>query len=104
MRWFAAAALTAQLIYKLCALALGQSADRLRRRDPALVEDPVRLHPAVLRHGQEHVEDLRRQNVLRRIEEQRMDVRLARLEVLLQLCPGRTNVVGPLEGFHSLVE
>ena len=44
-----AGALAAELGDELGALPLGEPADRLRRRDPALVEDPVRLHPAVLR-------------------------------------------------------
>src|ERR1700761_4232787 len=45
---------------QLAPLALGQTADRLARRDLALTQDLVHLHPAVLGNGQEQVEHLGR--------------------------------------------
>src|SRR6201996_7965895 len=69
---------------ELGALALGEAADRLRRGDPALVQDPVRLHAAVLGNREEHVEDLRGHHVLGGVEKDGVDVGAARLQVLLQ--------------------
>src|SRR4051794_17151238 len=80
----ASAALAAEQPDQLGALAFGEAADRLRRRDPALVEDPVRLHPSVLGDGEEHVEDLGGEDVLRRVEQDRVDAGPARLQILLQ--------------------
>ena len=96
-------ALAAQELDELGALALGEAADRLRRRDPALGQDPVRLDPAVLRDREDHVEGLRREHVLRRVEEQRLDLRLAGLQVALQLGARRADVVGSPQGLHPLV-
>src|SRR3954453_12023753 len=44
---------------QLLALAVGQAPDRLRLADPALVQQTGRLHAPELRHGHQHVEDLR---------------------------------------------
>src|SRR3954469_20925030 len=60
-------ALPAQERDELAALALGQSADRLRRRDAALREDAVDLYAPVLRDGQQQVEHLGRLEVFRRV-------------------------------------
>ena len=58
---------------QLGALALRQAADGLARRDAALHEHLVDLHAPVLRHRQQHVEDLRGLDVLRRLEQQVVD-------------------------------
>src|SRR5580765_267319 len=100
----AARSLTAELADQLTALALREPADRLRRGDPALVEDAVGLHASVLGNGKEHVEDLRGQHVIGRVKKQRVDVGLACFQVLLQLGPGGANVVGSFESVHPLVE
>src|SRR6478752_2418587 len=100
----AAVGLTTKERDQLGALALRETADRLRRRDPALVEDSVGLDPAVLRHREEHVEDLGGENVLRRVEQDRLDVCPTRLQVLLQFGPGGADVIGPPEGLHALIE
>jgi hypothetical protein len=47
----------AQLRDEFGALALGEPADRLRRRDPALIEDPV-VFTGRTWDGQQHVDDL----------------------------------------------
>src|SRR5262245_43606021 len=64
-------------------LALGETADRLRLADPALVEEPCRLHAPELRNGHEHVEHLRRLDPLGRVEQDRLDALATRLEVSL---------------------
>src|SRR3954468_13397288 len=97
-------ALFPQLCDEFGALALGEAADRLRRRDPALVEDPIRLYPAVLGHRHQHVDHLGGLHVLGRIHEQRLDLDLAALQVALQLGPLGTDVICPLQGFHPLVQ
>src|SRR5690349_16466419 len=89
---------------QLRALAVRQAADRLRLADPALVQEASRLHTAELRHRHQHVEDLRRRDVLGRIAEDLLDAGRAGLEVLLQLRPADADVVRPLERFHPLVE
>src|SRR5436309_5020769 len=68
-------------------LAVGEAPDGLRLADPALVEEARGLDPAELWHGHQHVEDLRRGDVLGRIAEDLLDPRGAVLEVLLQLRP-----------------
>ena len=55
-----------QELDELGALALGEPADGLARRDPALLQDLVGLDAAELRRGQQHVEDLGGLEVLRR--------------------------------------
>src|SRR5919205_3391221 len=62
--------LPAQHADQLGPLALREAADRLRRRDPAQLEHLVDLHAPVLGHREEHVEDLRRLDVLRRLQEE----------------------------------
>src|ERR1700728_807063 len=52
---------------ELGALALGEPADRLARRDAAVREDLVHFDAAVLGDGQQHVEDLRGLEVFRRV-------------------------------------
>src|SRR6187551_2563432 len=96
--------LPAELGDELCPLALGKAADRLRGRNAALVEDAVGLDSAVLRYRQQHVEDLGGHHVLGRIQEQRVDARLARFQILLELGAGGADVVGPLESVHPLVQ
>ena len=59
---------------QLGALALGEPADRLRLADPALVEAARRLDAAELRHRHQHVEDLRRRDVLGRLEQDLLDL------------------------------
>ena len=73
---------------ELRALALGQAADRLARRDPALREDLVDLHVAVLRHRQQHVGHLRGEDVVRRVDSSRTAMFAPPvLELPLQLAP-----------------
>src|SRR3954454_24234366 len=85
-------------------LAVGEAAHRLGLADAALVQEARRLDAAELRHRHQHVEDLRRRDVLGRVAEDFLDVRGAGLEVLLQLRAADADVVRPLERFHSLVE
>src|SRR3954452_9310134 len=87
---------------ELAALALGQAADRLRRRDPALREDAIHLHAPVLRHRQQQVEDLGRLQVLRRVEEQAVDLRATGLQVPLQGGSARADLVRSLKRAHPL--
>src|SRR5215208_1104315 len=95
--------LPTELRDQLAALALGEAADRLRWRDPALGQDLVGLHAPVFRDGEDHVERLRGHDVLRRVEEQGLDLRLARLEVALQLRPFWPYLVGPAKSPQSLL-
>src|SRR4051794_34108396 len=74
-------ALVVQQGDELGALALRQAADRLARGDAAVGEDLVDLHAAVLGYREQHVEHLRRLDVLGRIEQQRVDRAASRLEV-----------------------
>src|SRR3954447_25444401 len=87
------AALSAQETDELAALALGQAADRLRRRDPALREDAVHLHAPVLRSRQQQVEDLGRLQVLRRVEQEAVDLRATGLQIPLQGSSARADLV-----------
>src|SRR4030081_1690763 len=68
-----ASKLTPQHRDELRALALGQAADGLARRDTALREDLVGLHAPVLGNGQQHVEHLGRLDVGRRVEQELVD-------------------------------
>src|SRR3954452_25126134 len=78
-------ALAAQHRDQLVALALGETADGLARRDLAGTQDLVHLHAAVLRDREEHVHDLGRLDVVRRLEEELVDRGAAGLEVALEL-------------------
>src|SRR4051794_33739148 len=89
---------------QLGALALREAADGLARRDAALLEDLVDLDPAVLRHGEQHVEHLRRLGVLRRVEQEVMDGAPPGLEIALELRPPRADVVRTLKRVHPLLE
>src|SRR5215471_19450477 len=89
---------------QLLALAVREAADGLRLADAALVQHPQRLHAAELGDGHEHVEDLRRRDVLRGLGEDLLDRDGARLEILLELRPLDSDVVCSLECLHSLVE
>src|SRR5919201_599652 len=89
---------------QLGALALRQATDRLARRDPALLQDLVRLHAAVLGNREQHVEDLRGLHVLGRLPQKRVNRHPARLQILLQLRPPRADRVGALERVHALKE
>ena len=55
-------------------------------------------------HGHEHVEDLRRRDELGRIEQDRLDLDDARLQVPLELSAADSDVVRPLQRLHPLVE
>src|SRR5262249_36955522 len=88
---------------ELGALALREAADRLARRDPALVEDPVCLHAPVLRDREDHVEGLRRVDVFGRVEEKRLDLHLPGLEVALQLRALAADLVRTPQSPHPLV-
>src|SRR5207244_9359097 len=99
-----ASALPVQQRGQLASLALRQAADRLRGSDPAVGEDLVDLHPAVLGDGQEHVEYLGRLDVLGRIEQERVDRESAGLGVALELGPLYPDLVGSRERIHSLVQ
>src|SRR3954470_12032775 len=61
---------------QLGALAVGQPADGLRLADAALVEEAGGLHAPELRHCHQHVEHLRRADVLRRVVEDLLDLDL----------------------------
>src|SRR3954452_21021821 len=95
-------ALAAQIRDELAALALGQAADRLRRRDPALREDAVHLHAPGLRHRQQQVEDLGRLEVLGRVEQQTVDLRATGLQIPLQGSSARADLVRSLKRIHAL--
>src|SRR5688572_113572 len=69
---------------ELTPLALGEPTDRLARRDPALREDLVDLHVAVLGHREQHVGHLRGEDVVRRVAQQNGDVRAPILELPLE--------------------
>src|SRR5438876_10152461 len=58
---------------QLRALPVGQSPDRFRLADAALVEEARRLHAAELRHRHQDVEHLRGRDVLGRVREDRLD-------------------------------
>jgi hypothetical protein len=85
-------------------LALGETANGLRLADPALIEQTRRLDPTELGHGHEHVEDLRRRDVLGGVEKDVLDALSARLQVPFELCAADSNIVRPLKSFHPLVE
>src|SRR5262249_60554827 len=89
---------------QLRALPVGEPSDRLRLADAAHVEEARRLYPPELRHGHQHVEDLRGRHVLGRVAQDLLDVDAAVLQVLFQLGPPDANVVRSLERFHALVE
>src|SRR3954468_3453092 len=94
--------LSTQVRNELAALALGQAADRLRRRDPALREDAVHLHAPVLRHRQQQVEDLGRLEVLGRVEQQAVDLRATGFQVPLEGGSARADLVRSLKRVHTL--
>jgi hypothetical protein len=89
---------------ELGALTFGKAAHGLRLADPALVQEAGRLDPPELGNGHQHVEHLRRRDELGRVEEDALDVRLAGLQVSLQLSPLDANVIRPLKRLHSLIE
>src|ERR1700751_2396858 len=76
--------LAAEVRDQLVALALGEAADGLARRDAALREDAIDLHAAVLGDRQEQVEDLRSLQIFRGIQEQSVDLSAAGLEITLE--------------------
>src|SRR4051812_1085565 len=96
--------LAAKHLNELGPLALGEPADGLARGDAALLKDLVDLHAPVLRDREEHVEDLRGLDPLGRLGEEVADRRPVGLQIALELGAPRTDVVRPLEGFHSLHE
>src|SRR5215213_2684617 len=101
-RTLTAALLAPEETDELAALALGQAADRLRRRDPALGEDAVHLHAPVLRHRQQQVEDLGRLQVLGRVQKKPVDLCAASFEVPLQGSSARADLVRSLKRIHPL--
>src|SRR3954453_2035246 len=96
--------LPAEHLHQLAALALREPADGLARRDAADVEDLPDLHPPVLGYREEHVEDLRRLDVFRWMEEQVVHGDPPRLEVALELGARRADLVGALQRIHALNE
>src|SRR5581483_9092668 len=89
---------------QLVPLAVGESTDRLRLADAALVQKARRLHATELRHGHQHVEDLRGRDVLGRLAEDLLDGDGPGLQVLLQLRTLDADVVRSLQCLHPLVE
>src|SRR4051794_32020482 len=85
--------LLAQHRDELGALAIGEAADRLARRDPAGLQDLIGLAPTVLRNRQEHVEDLGGLQELGRIEEQLVDRHSTSLQIALELRATRADDV-----------
>src|SRR3954454_19772821 len=94
--------LSAQVGNELAALALGQAADRLRGRDPALGQDAVHLHAPVLRDRQQQVEDLGRLQVFRRVQKETLDLGATGFEVPLERGSARADLVRPLKRIHAL--
>src|SRR5271155_5369850 len=89
---------------ELAALALGEPADGLARRDAAVSEDLVDLDAPVLGHGEQHVEDLGGLDVLGRLEQERVNRAPTGLEVALELCALDANLVGTGKRVHPLIE
>src|SRR4051812_23201376 len=89
---------------ELGALALREAADGLARRDAALLQHLVDLHAPVLRNREEHVEDLRRLDVVRGVEQQVMNAAPAGLQITLELCTPRADLVRSLERIHPLLQ
>src|SRR5215210_7993338 len=73
--------LTVEEPNELRALAVRQAADGLRLADAALVQEAGRLHAAELRHRHQHVEHLRRRDVLGRVRQDFLDASAAGFEV-----------------------
>src|SRR3954454_5582901 len=96
--------LTAEHGNELGALSLGETADRLRRRDPADLQDLVHLHAPVLRNSEEHVEHLRRLDEVRRLHQEEVDARAAGLQITLERRPLGPDLVRALERLHALDE
>src|SRR3954464_11395323 len=97
-------ALLAEHADELGTLAIREAADRLRRRDPAGLQDLVGLHAPVLRDRQEHVEDLGGLEELGRLEQELVDRHSTGLQVALELRATCTDDVRLLKGVHPLVE
>src|SRR3954471_2961305 len=97
-------ALLAEHADELGTLAIREAADRLRRRDPAGLQDLVGLHAPVLGDRQEHVEDLGGLEELGRLEQELVDRHSTGLQVALELRATRADDVRLLEGVHPLVE
>src|SRR5579875_1915074 len=89
---------------ELAALALGQPAERLARRDPALGQDLVDLHAPVLGDREQQIEYLRGHHIIGRLEQQLVDRLAARFQVALELSPTAADVVRALQRLHPLDE
>src|SRR5262245_6294618 len=89
---------------ELGALALGETPDRLRLADAALVQEPRRLDAPELRNGHQHVEHFRGRDEFRWIGQDLLDLGPSVLQVLLESRAPDPDVVCPLERFHPLVE
>src|SRR5215204_3540062 len=96
--------LTAEVRDELVALALGEPADRLARRDAALREDAVHLHAAVFGHREQQIEDLHGRQPLGRVEQQSVDLRTACFQVALEASTLRADLIRTLESIHALSE
>src|SRR5436190_24377097 len=83
--------LTVEEANQLGPLAIGESTDRLRLADPTCVQKTRGLHAAELRHRYQHVEDLRRGDVLGRIAEDLFDRDASVLELFLQTRPANPD-------------
>src|SRR6185312_15421508 len=91
-------------VEQLAALAIRETADGLALADPALRQQARRLHAPEPRHRDQHVVDLCRQHLVRRLGDQVADPHPSRLEVALQLRPPHPYVVRPVERLHALIE
>src|SRR6185437_16952255 len=89
---------------ELAALALGEPAESLARRDPALAQDLVDLHAPVLGDGEQQIKHLGRLQIIWRIEQQLVDRSAAGFEVALELRAAAADVVRSLQRLHALHE
>src|SRR5438105_631209 len=96
--------LTVEEPNELGPLAVGKAPHGLRLADAALVEEACRLDATELLDGHQHVEDLCGRDELGRVAEDLLDLHPTDLEVLLQLRAPDSDVVGPAQGLHALVE
>src|SRR3954466_785864 len=90
------AGLAAQERDQLVALALGQPADGLARRDAAVREDAIHLDAAVLGDREQKVEHLGGQQVFGGIQQQTVDLGPPGLQIALEAGPPGPDLVSPL--------
>src|SRR6187397_2260097 len=89
---------------ELVALALGETADRLGLTDPALVEAARRLDAAELRQREQHVEHLRRHQVLGGSRQHLACRHIAGLELALEARSLHPDRIRAAQRLHALVE